>query len=25
LLNADGPQPTAQVRDLAALADYLGV
>jgi 2-haloacid dehalogenase/putative hydrolase of the HAD superfamily len=24
-LNADGPQPTAQVRDLAALADYLGV
>ena len=24
LLNADGPQPTAQVRDLAGLADYLG-
>ncbi len=24
-LNADGPQPTAQVRDLAGLADYLGV
>jgi 2-haloalkanoic acid dehalogenase type II len=23
-LNADGPQPTAQVRDLTALADYLG-
>ena len=24
-LNADGPQPTSQVRDLAGLADYLGV
>jgi 2-haloacid dehalogenase/putative hydrolase of the HAD superfamily len=23
--NADGPQPTTEVRDLAALADYLGV